>query len=148
VDNKDKLKFLFLFKIPYWRDWVFIIYIISVSSSLVLTGSLNSNSQQISPGQAAFDLIASSIDKDGWFDIDITDEPSRNYMFFDSDVDTFSEGAPRWKKGSGEGSFISGIGQASSGTLDLLIRLFSSYVLVFPILILRRIWVWELERNY
>ena len=76
---------------------------------------------QISPGQAAFDLIATTIDRDSMFDIEITDPEQREYMFV-----------------SGEG-FVGGLGKNASGALDGLFRCIEIYALFLPFLIWRRV---------
>ena len=86
------------------------------------------DSMQITPGQAAFDLIATTVDKDSMFDVDITDPEQRQYMFV-----------------SGE-EFVGGLGKNASGSLDGLFRGIEIYVLFLPFLVWRRISVKGINR--
>ena len=63
-------------------------------------------SKQVSPGQAIFDQVAGNL-SNKMFDIDITDEESRNWLFYEGD------------------GLVGGIGKKVSGSLDLGVQLFA-----------------------
>jgi hypothetical protein len=63
-------------------------------------------SKEVSFGQSLFDNTAGFIDQGSMFDIDITDQEQRNYMFYEGD------------------GLVGGVGKATSGSIDLGMQLF------------------------
>ena len=116
-------KYPLLFRRPILSDWAFRLYVMIhiVLSLFLILRNQQIDTSQISPGQAAFDLIATTVDRDSMFDIDITDQESRDYMFSEGD------------------GFVGGIGKNMSGALDGLFRCLEIYILFLPFLIWRRI---------
>ena len=109
-----------LFKSPILSDWAFRLFLLTLIVLASFLSSQQADSFQISPGQAAFDLIATTVDQDSMFDINITDPEQRKYMFI-----------------SGKG-FVGGFGKIASGALDGLYRCIMTYVLLLPFLVWRR----------
>lgn len=69
-----------LFKHPVLTDWLFGFHLFVVVAFYFLSATNDLGASQISPGQAAFDLIATTIDRDSMFDIDICDAEQRQYI--------------------------------------------------------------------
>jgi hypothetical protein len=110
-----------LFKSPILSDWAFRLYLLILLSLVLFLRNQPIDMSNISPGQAAFDLIATTVDRDSMFDVDITDLESRIYMFYEGD------------------GFVGGLGKNLSGALDGLFRCIEIYILFLPFLIWRRI---------
>jgi hypothetical protein len=121
VEIEQSQKYRLLFRAPIVSDWAFRLYLLSILGLFLFLQNQQVDVSQVSPGQAAFDLIATTVDQDSMFDIDITDPAQREYMF-----------------ASGEG-FVGGVGKNASGILDGLLRCIEIYVLFFPFLVWRRI---------
>ena len=122
-------KYPLLFKSPILSDWAFRVYLLTLLVLVLFLRGQPTDSTQISPGQAAFDLIATTIDEGSMFDIDITDPEQRQYMFV-----------------SGE-EFVGGLGKNASGAMDGLLRGIEVYVLFLPFLVWRRISVKGINRD-
>ena len=116
---KQSQKYPLLFKSPILSDGAFRFYLLILLALFLFLQNQQADVSQISPGQAAFDLIATTVDQDSMFDINITDKESRDYMFYEGD------------------GLVGGIGKNASGFLDALLRSIEIYVLFLPFLVWR-----------